>query len=388
MEKNINERILTFKEYCLLMLRTAKERFWQTFGAMLLFALFMILATVGIILIGGIIIAQYLPYPYLSNIYAWQYIDSQAIISQIAPAIPAMIGIGIILIVVIMFFACAQNAMIYLIADSVACKVKRDFGSILSFAFKRAFPSMGTAVLLSLIAIGIFIIFGILLSVIFVSMGFSSYMLYTFDINSLWQLSNMSTLTIIFVILSLIMLGISIYISIMYSMAQLARVKYKFSAVASLRYSRRLTKGKRGKIFGNLLLIGIFYGILVWVLSIIPDNISNFSIPLIIPFIVVILIALIRSFASYMLYIFTSFIFINFDKFKGKNIFDTFASKVVNVKDIHFTNYMQQDEMEQRSINETSSTENINKNTDNLQENSENNFKNMDIINKEDEQNE
>lgn len=385
MRKEISERILYFKEYCSLMLKTTKERFWQMFGTMLLFALFMIIVTAGFMLLCGVLIARYLPYSYLSNIHAWQYIDPQTVLSQLMPVIPAIIGIGLIWIVVIMFFACAQNAMIYLIADSVACNIKRNFAGMLSFAFQRAFPSLGTAVLLALISIGIFIVFGIAFSIVLTAMGFSTYMMYAVDFGSLFQSGNMIVLTTVFILLGVIMLFVSVYIAIMYSMAQLARVKYKFSAVASLKYSRMLTKGKRGKIFGNLFFISIFYAILVFLLSLVSENITYVNIALI-PFMTIILVNLISAFASFMLYIFTSFIFINFDSVKRENILNTFTSKVEFIKDKYFTDCVQFDENEQKNSDKAANQTDISEKIDTIQENDVNNLENMGIINQEDKQ--
>lgn len=167
----------------------------------------------------------------------------------------------------------------------------------------------------------------------------------------------------------------------MYSMGQLARVKYKFSAISSLRYSRMLTKSKRGKIFGNLLLIGIFYGILVFLLSMISENISNVYIPLL-SFVVIILVDLVSGFASYMLYIFAAFIFINFDKLKGESIRSTFNTNGIDIKEKYFPDSMKHDVNVQNSTDEIMHMKN--EDMENLYQNNIDNPVNADIINQKD----
>jgi ABC-type spermidine/putrescine transport system permease subunit I len=69
------------------------------------------------------------------------------------------------------------------------------------------------------------------------------------------------------VILYIITLCAMIYISIIYSMSIFGRVKYKLSAIDSLKYSRMLTKGKRGKILGNVLLMALISVVLLLLLA-------------------------------------------------------------------------------------------------------------------------
>jgi hypothetical protein len=87
-----------------------------------------------------------------------------------------------------------------------------------------------------------------------------------------------------------------------------------------------------------------------------------------------------------MLYIFTSFIFINFDSVKRENILNTFTSKVEFIKDKYFTDCVQFDENEQKNSDKAANQTDISEKIDTIQENDVNNLENMGIINQEDKQ--
>ncbi|NMC56649.1 MAG: hypothetical protein GYA50_05460, partial [Eubacteriaceae bacterium] len=257
------------------------------------------------------------------------YITSGEIFYEMLPMLPVILTSFGVFMLLAAFASSFEMAMIFVLTDSSVSGEKRSFGKMLAFSFKRAFPVMGTTVLLSLIYLAVFAVFLIAAAAIAVSMGidFSSIMYYE-DISSQMQLG---IYVIILFVLYLIMLAFVILISIIYSMSIFARVKYKFCGAASLKYARLLTKGKRGKIFGNMLLIALIDIVIAGLLSYAANTASDFDIPFI-PFLIQIVITFIGMLVS----VFWAVMFINFDNVKGPDIISSRFAKAINIKDAYF----------------------------------------------------
>lgn len=327
---DINNTILPFGEYFLLTLRTGGKKFLPLFLTFVISFLAIIILFIICLIPIGLALVNYIPSDILQNTYALEYyIYTGEFFYTLAPALP-LIAISFVLMG---FFTaviqCFQNAMVYTITDSSIRDYKNSFGKMFAFAIKRTFPVLGTTILLSLIYIGIYIVFAIAVTAIAMSIGIdiSSFMYYE-DISSQMQLGIFS---IICFVLLLIMLFFMILLGLIYSMSIFSRVKYKFSGISSLRYSRLLTKGKRGKIFGNMLLFGLIYMVIAGLLSYASSVATDYGISFL-PFLIQAIIALIGVLAS----VFWAVMFINFDNVKGGDIISGKFADTVNIKDAYF----------------------------------------------------
>lgn len=327
---DINNSILSFGDYFLLTLKTGGKKILPILGTILIVFLMLIVLAVICMIPVMIVAADYLPFDILQDTDALvYYITSGEIIYELLPVLPVIaVSFGVFMVLAA-FASSFEMAMIFVITDSSVSGEKRSFGKMLAYAFKRAFPVMGTTVLLSLIYIAVFTVFLIASVAIAMSMGIDSYsLMYYEDISMQMQLG---IYLIILFVLYLIMLAFVILISIIYSMSVFARVKYKFCGAASLKYARLLTKGKRGKIFGNLLLIVIINMVIGGLLSYAANTASNYDIPFI-----PLLIQLVITFIAMLVSVFWAVMFINFDNVKGKDIISSRFAKAVNIKDAYF----------------------------------------------------
>ncbi len=327
---DINNTILPFGEYFLLTLRTSGKKFLPLFLTFVISFFAIIILFIICLIPIGLALVNYIPSDILQNAYALEYyIYTGEFFYALAPALP-LIAISFVLMG---FFTtviqCFQSAMVYTITDSSIRDYKNSFGKMFAFAIKRTFPALGTTILLSLIYIGIYIVFAIAVTAIAMSIGIdiSSFMYYE-DISSQMQLGIFS---IICFVLLLIMLVFMILLGLIYSMSIYSRVKYKFSGISSLRYSRLLTKGKRGKIFGNMLLFGLIYMVIAGLLSYASSVATDYGIPFL-PFLIQAIIALIGVLVS----VFWAVMFINFDNVKGGDIISGKFANTVNIKDAYF----------------------------------------------------
>ena len=326
---DIFERILPFRDYFSLMLKAGKSRFWQLLGTMLLlFAISIVLMIICMIPI-GIILAGTIPMDLLYDNYAMaNYFYSDEFMYQILTAIPAMLISMAIFILAALLISSVQYSMVYLITDSYINGEKRSFGQMFSYSIKRAFPVTGTSVLLTLMGIGIAAVFCAVFFGICSAMGVDVYSaMYYQDLS---VLDNGAFLGVM-ILMYLLLLAVCMFIGIIYSFSVTARVKYKLSAIETLRYSRRITKGKRVKLLGNYLLMGlIFVGIII-VLSIIfapaVQNNNTF-----VTLILDIISAVIGIFVS----VFWTVIFINFDKATGQAILENEFPQTIYLKDQNF----------------------------------------------------
>jgi hypothetical protein len=203
---------------------------------------------------------------------------------------------------------------------------------------------MGTTLLLKIIGAVIFLAFFAIVAGIACAMGLN------FDINQMLYTDyviqpGMIAFFGIAVLLFIIMLCVMVFILIMYSMAQLSRVKYKLSGIATLRYSRKLTKGKKGKIFGNALLIALIYLAISYALSYASTLAYNNSIPFI-PF----LINITDMFLGMLVTVFWAAMFINFDNTKGKEILSSSGFGAVCEEDRHFPRADETDKVKTENV--------------------------------------
>lgn len=314
---DINNSILSFGDYFLLTLKTSKKKFLQLFIVTFIYMAAIIIIILLCFIPIGLAISHYMPTDLFQNSYAMQsYLTSDTYIYQILALLPIIFIAYIVFVFFNMLFLCIELSAIYIITDSFINNRKRNFGSILAFAFKRAFPTLGTYALLMIIMIGISIAYSALIFVIsqFNSSGFG------YGYGSFWQ-----------VILYIITLCAMIYISIIYSMSIFARVKYKLSAIDSLRYSRVITKGKRGKILGNILLMALISVVILILLAFAFVYLFYYH-----GVVSVIIIYLIAMLIQMILNVFWAIMFINFDNVKGKDIINTEFPSVVNIKDTYF----------------------------------------------------
>lgn len=327
---DINNSILSFGDYFLLTIKTGGKKVLPLLLTLVIsFVTMMVVFFICMIPV-VLALANNLPFDILQDLNALEYyIYSGEIFYELIPVLPALAVSFILMGFFSSIIQCFQIAMIYTITDSSVCDEKRSFGKMFSYALKRTFPILGTDIVLSLIYSAISTVFIIAAIAIAVAMGIDiSSVMYYEDISAQMQLG---VFTIICFVLLLIMLVFIILFAIIYSMSIFARAKYKFSGVSSLRYSRLLTKGKRGKIFGNMLLFGLIFGAVGTLLSYASSTAADYGI-LFIPF----LIQLVVTFIGMLVSVFWVVMFINFDNVKGKDIISSRFSKAVNIKDAYF----------------------------------------------------
>lgn len=329
MRQEIYERILTFGEYFSHMIEATKKRFGQYIGTLAVGLGLLIGWTMIVLLLLAAISAASVP-GILQDPSLVVKMTTQELTALLMKALPAFFFVYFVMLAGYALFSNIFFTMFYLISDSYVAGKKRRFGEMLRYSFRRAFPLLGTEVLYFLFLAGIWVVFSIVIGVLFSAMFLSNLELFqTFEdpavLSKLWQLW-------VAAVLWLVMTVFTIYLSVRYSLSVFGRMKYQFSAIKSLKYSRILTKSKVAKIFGNVLLIGV--------LASLPSVLISFGTNHIVDAKDVFAIGLIAMLFSLFGYLFTSIfqsiLFINFDAVRGPSALGTLEGPVHNLKEVYF----------------------------------------------------
>jgi len=326
----MNEKILPFGQYFSITLKIFIRKFFPLLGTLLLTVLAAIVIMFIVAVPVLIVMANNINIQMLQNTdILMNYLYSGQFANLIYSSLPVLAVTAFLCALLFMLLGGIMMAMIYLITDSYISGEKRSYGKMLAYSIKRAFPQLGTAILLSLLITAIVVVFVIIAAFIGAAMGVSFYnMVYGSDV--IFQ-PGLIAYSIIMILLFIIMLCAIIYVSMIYCMAQLARIKYKLSGVATLRYSRLLTKKKRAKILGNYLLLTLIYMIIAFIFSFFSNLAYQYKIPFL-PFILDLTVSL----AGIIVSVFWAVIFINFDSAKGQDILKEKFIKAVCVKEMYF----------------------------------------------------
>ena len=277
-------RLRPFSAY----LSTSFQAGLNHFGRILVVAL---IAGVGI-LTGIFILVGYFSKPYY---FSFHHLGGASIVGE-------LFLMSLVLVVVI-WLCCFAQGSIFALTEGYVKGKKRFLGDSLSFGAKRAFPLFGTYLWIGFFSWIIIVIFK-RLEIFFVGSRPANLAGFAYLIRSGgWQALALYLATIIIV---------HVLISI-YGFVPFARMRYKVSGIESLNLSRKLTKGDRLKVFGNMLLFNLIYTAVLLAFTALlrmADGNGLFRLEL--------LIGIAQSFCLILLAPFSGVIFTDFDGVKGQ----------------------------------------------------------------------
>ncbi len=260
-----NEKILSFGSYLSNAIGAGTKHYFKLLLTYIITALFILLGIgifVGIFYLAG---SRYLPVELLGNpqlIFEYTLVDYAWLLETLRPAMTALIP-GLVLCWFLISFAVnIAQCSLYLIVDAYVKGVKRKMGSILGYAFKRSVPVIGSRIWRGLY-LSMYTFLFVLLSRVLLSLaGLES-------IQELFSLSNIfdNWVSYALIALSALYIVILVALSVAYNFTPFIRMRYKVHGIKSMKLSRKLAKGKKGKIFFNILLYTIFMGVLLGLLA-------------------------------------------------------------------------------------------------------------------------